>query len=174
MSEWFERSWPSKLLAFGRTDCGNYANPNVSTLIHFLSVGVLIPTLLVDAGRALAFQRHEAVNLLARSFRTWSKRCQDHQAIITYSAHLYDQGLVAHYLNSWKMQLALRLKRVKQARIARRWFLQRLVWVQWREKLDGKRRDKKVEAYERGRLRVVLLSMSFTLSDSLFIGSFFF
>jgi hypothetical protein len=56
-------------------------------------------------------------------------------------------------LLTWRLQLRFKLKMIKQARIAEKFFISRRAWKIWIDKLEGKQRQRRIEDLERQKLR---------------------
>lgn len=99
-------------------------------------------------GLAVAFSVQTKQNLLARTYRVWcSERLAKNNAI-TLSQDHYQHRLLLDMFNTWRSQKVAHARKVKQARIARRWFLKRACWTKWKEQLESRGREKKLMAFE--------------------------
>ncbi|KAG9117290.1 hypothetical protein FRC07_007362 [Ceratobasidium sp. 392] len=90
-------------------------------------------------GKAIALIQHADRDLLARAFHVIRSRVQTFREEEVYAGRHYEKQLVTSALATWREAAALRRKQARQARIARRFFVERSSFSLWRAALVQKR-----------------------------------
>jgi protein SFI1 len=85
--------------------------------------------------------------LFAQCFFKWRARKQAISLKETVADEFRDRHLGQQAFQQWRDRKKKEHKRVKQARIARRWFLKRECWGRWRQQLEEKARLKRLEQW---------------------------
>ncbi|KAG8996843.1 hypothetical protein FRB90_012632, partial [Tulasnella sp. 427] len=99
--------------------------------------------------RSNTFADKTRLALLRHAFAAWH---QDFNCLQTYNVVAEQQYAIsanARTLVAWKSALADNVRKMKSAKIARRWFLLRRGWKVWKKKLEERRLAKKIEEDER-------------------------
>lgn len=73
----------------------------------------------------------------------------------------YDEDLLMHRtLLIWRVQLRVKLKQLKHAKVARKYLLLRQAWNKWRDNLEEKKRLQKLHVLENKAMKKFMDSMS--------------
>ncbi|KAG8989868.1 hypothetical protein FRB90_002034, partial [Tulasnella sp. 427] len=99
--------------------------------------------------RSNTFTEKTRLALLRHAFAVWH---QDFNCLQTYNVVAEQQYAIssnARTLVAWKSALADHVRKMKSAKIARRWFLLRREWRVWKKKLEERWLAKKIEEDER-------------------------
>ncbi|KAG8996665.1 hypothetical protein FRB90_012661 [Tulasnella sp. 427] len=99
--------------------------------------------------RSNMFTDKTRLALLRHAFAAWH---QDFNCLQTYNVVAEQQYAIsanARTLGAWKSALADHVRKMKSAKIVRRWFLLRRGWKVWMKKLEERRLAKKMEEDER-------------------------
>lgn len=76
-----------------------------------------------------------------------------HQNAQAFAAHYHSIQLRFKMMLVWRLQLRAKLKLVKQAKLVEKYFIIRMAWKKWQQKLEDKRREQKLKIFETRLLR---------------------
>ncbi|KAG8742458.1 hypothetical protein FRC12_015370 [Ceratobasidium sp. 428] len=105
--------------------------------------------------KAITLIQHSDRDLLARAFHVIRSRVQTFREDEVFAARHYEKQLVVSALAAWREAAALRRKQARQARIARRFFVERSSFSLWRAALVQKRLAGLEDQLKREKLRTV-------------------
>ncbi|TFK54938.1 hypothetical protein OE88DRAFT_1653513 [Heliocybe sulcata] len=117
-----------------------------------LCVLLLLTPSAIDA--AIAFSTRPYSSLAASALRTWYQVYRTHKNSQAFSVQYHSAQLSFKMLHIWRIQLRVRLKTIKQAKIAEKFFLMRRAWRHWHDKLEEQKREKKLKLLEQRMLLV--------------------
>lgn len=107
------------------------------------------------------YQSRDQADLLKRALHCWEDRLAGMQAARRLADKHHARQLKIQVLQTWSSRLAATQKQVKSARIAKRWFAERRAWKTWRFQLEERRRQKKLEEFQKSATKGVLKSETF-------------
>src|SRR5260370_145620 len=85
--------------------------------------------------------------------RIWAE-----ESVFMSAAHIHcTHHLMVRMLHEWRAQRRFELRRVKQARIARRWFIKRACWSKWRSALEHRNRERRLQRWHLNLVKKVLI-----------------
>lgn len=93
---------------------------------------------------ALAFSTRASSTVVSSSLHRWRQVYHTHQNAQSFAVHYHSAQLRFKMLLVWRLQLRARLRMVKEARLAQKYFLQRRFWKQWKTQFAQKKLDKKL------------------------------
>ncbi|KAI5122945.1 hypothetical protein M0805_006826 [Coniferiporia weirii] len=97
---------------------------------------------------ATEFRNYPSPALANAAFSHWRQILLTHQNLYNQAAR-YDEDLLKHrVLLVWRVQLRVKLKMVKHAKVARKYLLTRQAWNKWRDKLEEKKRLQRLHNLE--------------------------
>ncbi|KAF8326021.1 uncharacterized protein EI90DRAFT_3018764 [Cantharellus anzutake] len=102
---------------------------------------------------ATAFLESRSLLLFKEAYHHWHSRLVALNASLASAQVYYTHHLMVRKLHTWRAQRKFELRRVKQARIARRWFIKRACWSKWRGALEEKNRGRRLQTWNQGLLR---------------------
>ena len=97
---------------------------------------------------ATAFYQRASSTVVSAALRHWRGAYGTHRNATTFAAHYHSAQLQYKALLAWRLQLRARLKMLKQARIAQKFFLQRRYFKLWLVRLKEERLEKKRREFE--------------------------
>lgn len=103
---------------------------------------------LVALDLALAFSTRASSTVVSSSLHRWRQVYHTHQNAQSFAVHYHSAQLRFKMLLVWRIQLRARLRMVKEARLAQKYFLQRRFWKQWKTQFAQKKLDKKLVDFE--------------------------
>lgn len=106
-----------------------------SVLPHIIELKLTYPAI----DKALALLQHADKDLVARAFHVIRSRVQTFREEEVFATQHYQRHLLSSALAEWREVAALRKKQARQARIARRFFVERSAFGLWRAALVQKR-----------------------------------
>lgn len=115
-----------------------------SSLLHSPTTACLTQT----ADRATAFYQRGSSTVLSSALRQWRGAHSTHRNAATFAAHYHSAQLQYKALLAWRLQLRARLKMLKQARIAHKFFLQRRLFKAWLVRVKEERLEKRRREFE--------------------------
>ena len=132
--------------------CGDHACNSVGRIkvIYFVDDLDMLSVLL-QLDHAMMVATGNAEPLKAEALQLWVARHNKHLQAYVSSENYYASRLLEYAVFAWRVSLRSKLKAVKQSKVARRFFLERVGWKQWRQQLVVKRLDHKCEDLQRRR-----------------------
>ncbi|KZT42095.1 hypothetical protein SISSUDRAFT_1042035 [Sistotremastrum suecicum HHB10207 ss-3] len=97
--------------------------------------------------RAEPFIKQSSVLSALEGWRKWRSTFHLRQQNAEFSVEYHGLRLAEKHLFHWRLKLRANLKQLKQARAARRFFVQRAAWDKWRMLLETRRREAKLKAF---------------------------
>ncbi|TFK42645.1 Sfi1 spindle body protein-domain-containing protein [Crucibulum laeve] len=101
---------------------------------------------------ASSFASRVDLQLLLSSFHRWQEVHRTHRNAQAFAVQYHSAQLRYKVLLTWRVELRKKLKMVKVARMADRFFATRHAWRAWSLKLDEKKREKKLKLFEKQKL----------------------
>lgn len=98
--------------------------------------------------KALAFSMRGSSALASSALRRWQEVYTSHQNAQAFAVQYYNTQLAYRMLIQWRLQLRAHAKLARQARHAEKYFAARTAWRKWVERVQGKRRERKVKEFE--------------------------
>lgn len=108
--------------------------------------------------RAISYSNRATSFLLGSTFEAWTRRRNILQNNLILVDKHYAASLLSRVFLIWRLRLRATLKLEGEAKMARRYFVERGAWDRWLLILEKKRRSRKVQDLERARLKRVFLS----------------
>lgn len=102
---------------------------------------------------AVKFSDNRAQTLYQRLFDVWRDRSLKLTTAVADADALHERALMRHTFHDWQVRRKSEERKVKQARIARRWFLKREVWSRWRNALDERARQQRLQYWNLAKKR---------------------
>lgn len=88
------------------------------------------------------------MSLASKAFDRWHKQADRHLRLYG-TAVRYDEIHLEHrMLMTWRIELRMKFRLMKQARIARHYLLIRHAWNKWKDALEERRRQQKLHLIE--------------------------
>lgn len=97
---------------------------------------------------AIAFATRPKSSLAVSALKTWYQVYRTHRNSQAFAVQYHSAQLTFKMLHMWRIQLRVRLKMIKQAKIAEKFFLMRRAWKHWVEKVEEQKRQKKLKLLE--------------------------
>lgn len=138
---------------------------------HVLASFRAIASLTKVTDLATTFYQRGSSTVVSTALRQWRGAYITHRNATTFAAHYHSAQLQYRALLTWRLQLRARLKMIKQARIAQKFFVQQRYFRLWlvrvkEERLEKRRREFEARVTQRYfvgmRFRVVTLCKSLT------------
>ncbi|KZT26251.1 hypothetical protein NEOLEDRAFT_1155765 [Neolentinus lepideus HHB14362 ss-1] len=107
-----------------------------------------ILTLKERENTAISFSTRPDSSLAISGLRTWYQVYRTHKNAQAFAVQYHSAQLTFKMLHIWRIQLRVRLKMIKQAKIAEKFFLMRRAWRHWHDTLEEQRRQKKLKLLE--------------------------
>ena len=85
---------------------------------------------------------------MQRSLKRWHEQYTMHERVTQFATQYYEDRLLWRSLNAWRLNLHSKLRKIKQAKIARRYLLVRHAWTKWRELVHVRQIEKKYRLLE--------------------------
>lgn len=105
--------------------------------------------------RLRTYEAKDQADLMRRALHCWEDRLAGMQASRRLADKNYARQLKVQAIQTWRVRLAINQKQMKSARIAKRWFAERRAWKAWRFQLEEKRRQKKLEEFQKKSIKGV-------------------
>ena len=86
--------------------------------------------------------------MLSSALRQWRGAHGTHRNAATFAAHYHSAQVQYGALLAWRLQLRARLKMLKQARIAQKFFVHRRCFKMWRVRVREERLEKRRREFE--------------------------
>ncbi|KAG8880002.1 hypothetical protein FRB98_005374 [Tulasnella sp. 332] len=109
-------------------------------------------------GRLLAQSSSKSRFLAQLALQVWCQKRRAAQRAIEVAEDRYARSVVSRTMLSWRVQMAMNAKDMRNAKVARHFFVRRSFWRAWTEALEAKRREKKVLVLQRRVVRRMLQS----------------
>ncbi|OBZ75311.1 hypothetical protein A0H81_04427 [Grifola frondosa] len=97
---------------------------------------------------ALAFSMRSSSALASASLQKWRQAFLTHRNAQTFAVHYHSAQVQYKTLLVWRLQLRVRLKMNRQAKVAHKFFLMRSCWHKLIIKVEERRRESKLKAFE--------------------------
>ncbi|KAL5529043.1 hypothetical protein ACEPAG_5017 [Sanghuangporus baumii] len=95
-----------------------------------------------DEERAIEFRNRPSSALAGAALSRWQQILLAHQTLLS-QAEQYDKDILMHRsLLFWRIQLRVKLKLAKHAKVARKYLLMRNAWNRWKEMVQERKREK--------------------------------
>lgn len=108
--------------------------------------------------RALAFSMRSNTFTASSALQTWRQVHASHRNALSFAIHYNSVQLRFKILLKWRLKLRLKLKMLKQGKSAEKFFTARRTWKVWTDKLEERRREKKLKDLEKRRIQKYFLS----------------
>lgn len=112
---------------------------------------------------AISFS-HRSKATVSAALQTWQRVLTTHRNADTFAAHYHHAQLNYRVMLTWRLELRARLRKVKQAKMAEKFFASRKVWQIWRHRTQEQRREKALRKFERRRLHALFEGTTLTHS----------
>ena len=109
--------------------------------------------LTVLADLALTFSMRSNVHMASSTLQTWYRVYASHRNALSFAMQYHSAQLRFKMLLTWRLQLRAKLQMIKQSRIAEKFFIARQAWKIWTDKLEEKRRQKKLQDWKKQKMR---------------------
>lgn len=110
------------------------------------------------SNRLCIYEARDRNDLMKRALHCWEDRLAGMQAANRLADKHHARQLKIETIQTWRVRLAANQRQMKSARIAKRWFAERRAWKAWRFALEEKRRQKKLEEFQKKSLKSVFIS----------------
>ncbi|EJD06031.1 uncharacterized protein FOMMEDRAFT_145354 [Fomitiporia mediterranea MF3/22] len=101
-----------------------------------------------NEARALEFRSRPSSALASAALVRWRQTLLARQNLLS-QARQYDHDVLIHRtLLVWRVKLRIRLKMAKHAKVARKYLLMRQAWNRWKELVEEKRREEKLQVLQ--------------------------
>ena len=105
---------------------------------------------------AVSFSFRASSSLASSVIQKWKQVRASHQNAQQFATHYHSTQLQFKMLLIWRLQLRAKLKTVKQAKLAAKYFAMRNAWRKWQEQVATKQRERKLRVFEARVLRSYL------------------
>lgn len=102
---------------------------------------------------ARAFSLRLNCHISSSALQAWHQVYATHRNSLSFACQYYSTQLRYKMLLEWRIHLRAKLKMIKQARLAEKFFVIRKAWRAWTERFEEKTREKKLKALELQRLK---------------------
>ncbi|KAI1795981.1 hypothetical protein LXA43DRAFT_697884 [Ganoderma leucocontextum] len=92
----------------------------------------------------------------ASVLKRWREVYQSHQNAQSFAVHYDRERLQYQMMLTWRLQLRAHLRKAKQAKVARKYFVLRRCFHVWTAKVEEKRREKKLREFQMRKAKKVL------------------
>ena len=98
---------------------------------------------------SLASNSYRASSML----QTWRQVYLSHCSALSFAVQFHSVQLRYKILLSWRIQLRMKLKLIKQAKLAEKFFIFRKAWRVWMDRFDESMREKKLRLLRKQKLK---------------------
>ena len=101
----------------------------------------------------LSFQRRNDKILVDAALRIWASALVHQIQADRTAFKFYNANLAKRAIATWRSTVQEKRRLTKQAKLVRRLFLERMTWRKWKEAIDAKRREAKLQELEKKRVK---------------------
>jgi protein SFI1 len=106
--------------------------------------------------KVATFRRKVDKRLAFHCLKVWIQRLAHQSRLERRSQRAYETALKAKMVFAWRLRMRAHAKAMKQAKLARQLFLERMVWDRWRHLMEERNREKNIKAFQNRKLQGIL------------------
>jgi hypothetical protein len=112
-----------------------------------LPVPLSIPILTLQSDQATRMAAVSSQILSKKAFQVWVLGLREQQSLQMLAKEFFNSRLLECAFLAWRLRLRESAKRIKQARVAYRFFMERSAWAIWKNAVMQSRLQKKCDAF---------------------------
>ncbi|EAU88597.2 hypothetical protein CC1G_04303 [Coprinopsis cinerea okayama7 len=100
-----------------------------------------------DYALADRFSQRPGLAIVINCFAQWRHAYHELQSVLRMADTLYNDNTMAKVIMTWRKGLRNKLKMIKMARAAHKYFLTRQMYARWKEKVEERKRERLLQVY---------------------------